>query len=168
MTEPEVVCDAGPLIHLDELSCLDLLGDYAHVWIAEPVAREVSRHRPSALSDPPFAATVVHASMLFSDPRLSALSRAFSLDAGEVAAFQLLEQHHGALFLTDDSAARLAAKAIGVRSYGTLGILIRAVRRGRRSRSEVVDLLRSIPGRSTLFLSRDVLDDAIRQVAALE
>ena len=22
-----VVCDAGPLIHLDELDCLDLLGD---------------------------------------------------------------------------------------------------------------------------------------------
>jgi hypothetical protein len=23
-----VVCDAGPLIHLDELSCLDLLADF--------------------------------------------------------------------------------------------------------------------------------------------
>jgi len=26
---PEVVCDAGPLIHLDELDCLDLLTDFS-------------------------------------------------------------------------------------------------------------------------------------------
>jgi hypothetical protein len=26
-----VVCDAGPLIHLDEIDCLDLLSDFAEV-----------------------------------------------------------------------------------------------------------------------------------------
>lgn len=26
-----VVCDAGPLIHLDEAGCLDLLADFAEV-----------------------------------------------------------------------------------------------------------------------------------------
>ena len=28
----EVVCDAGPLIHLDELGCLDLLTDFQTVF----------------------------------------------------------------------------------------------------------------------------------------
>ena len=44
-----VVCDAGPLIHLDELDCLDLLGDYPEVLVPEAVWREVLRHRPLAL-----------------------------------------------------------------------------------------------------------------------
>lgn len=44
-----VVCDAGPLIHLDELDCLDLLGDFPEVLVPEAVWREVLKHRPSAL-----------------------------------------------------------------------------------------------------------------------
>ena len=30
---PPVVCDAGPLIHLDELGALDLLGDFSKVLV---------------------------------------------------------------------------------------------------------------------------------------
>lgn len=44
-----VVCDAGPLIHLDELGCLDLLRDFAAVQVPDAVWQEVQRHRPSAL-----------------------------------------------------------------------------------------------------------------------
>ena len=35
-----VVCDAGPLIHLDELDCLDLLGDYPEVLVPEAAWRQ--------------------------------------------------------------------------------------------------------------------------------
>ena len=38
---PEVVCDAGPLIHLGELGCLDLLADFATLWVPEEVCLEV-------------------------------------------------------------------------------------------------------------------------------
>lgn len=41
-----VVCDAGPLIHLDELDQLDLLRDFSSVCIPQQVAYEVARHRP--------------------------------------------------------------------------------------------------------------------------
>ena len=30
-----VVCDAGPLIHLDELGCLNLLADFREVLVCE-------------------------------------------------------------------------------------------------------------------------------------
>ena len=46
-----VVCDAGPIIHLDELECLDLLGDFPEVIVPEAVWREVLKHRPSALDE---------------------------------------------------------------------------------------------------------------------
>ena len=44
---PIVVCDAGPLIHLDELGCLDLLSDFSEVLVPEAVWREVRQHRPN-------------------------------------------------------------------------------------------------------------------------
>jgi hypothetical protein len=46
---PRVVCDAGLLIHLDELDCLDLLTDFAGVLVPEVVWREVAHHRSGAL-----------------------------------------------------------------------------------------------------------------------
>jgi hypothetical protein len=39
-----VVCDAGPLIHLDELGCLDLLSDFLQVLVPDAVWNEVARH----------------------------------------------------------------------------------------------------------------------------
>ena len=48
---PGVVCDAGPHIHLDELGCLDLLTDFATLWVPEEVCQEVDAHR-AALTNP--------------------------------------------------------------------------------------------------------------------
>lgn len=45
----QVICDAGPLIHLDELECLDLLADLGTVLVPDSVWREVARYRPNAL-----------------------------------------------------------------------------------------------------------------------
>ncbi|RPJ37238.1 MAG: hypothetical protein EHM35_06755 [Planctomycetaceae bacterium] len=45
----EVVCDAGPLIHLDELGCLDLLSDFQAVLVPGLVWQEVAQHRTTAL-----------------------------------------------------------------------------------------------------------------------
>ena len=38
---PKVVCDAGPIIHLDELNCLDLLADFQEIIVQ---AKSMSRH----------------------------------------------------------------------------------------------------------------------------
>jgi hypothetical protein len=43
-----VVCDAGPLIHLDELDCLDLLGGYPEVLVPEAVWRDESAREKRA------------------------------------------------------------------------------------------------------------------------
>jgi predicted nucleic acid-binding protein len=96
--------------------------------------------------------------------RFRAIAHALSLGAGEQAALSCAELEHGGILLTDDSAARLAAKALGYRAHGTLGILLRALRRGQRSRQEVLSLLRTIPSSSTLHLRRDLLEEIIQEV----
>ena len=53
----------------------------------------------------------------------------FSLDAGEVAALKILSKEPDLIFLTDDAAARLVATRLGFRVHGTIGVLIRAIRK---------------------------------------
>jgi len=118
---PEVICDAGPLIHLDELGCLDLLTDFSAVLVPEIVWEEVRHHRPDVLGRPAPKLTCVQVS-LPDEARLTTLIRLLSLDAGEQAALALMLQHPQAILLTDDAAARLAAEQLGLRVHGTLGI----------------------------------------------
>lgn len=158
-----VVCDAGPLIHLDEAGCLDLLADFKQVLVPESVWREVARHRPAALAHSgiqlhriAFAGTC--------SPELESLSQALLLHAGEKAALHEVQQRTGSWLLTDDTAARLAARSLGVIAHGTIGVLLRAIRRNQRTKREVLDVLHALPRISTLHLKRSLLTEIIRQV----
>lgn len=155
-----VIADAGPLIHLDELACLDLLNDFSCVLVPDAVWREVEGHRPLALAAEPFIR--VDSGPL--DPRVATLSLTFTLHRGEREALTLSARFPAAMFLTDDTAARLAAQTFTRRVHGTLGLLVRAVRRGQRSRDEVLGLLRAIPEQSSLHIRPALLNEVIAQV----
>ena len=163
---PLVVCDAGPLIHLDELGCLDLLADFRAVLVPAEVWREVQRYRPSALGQ-----SVVTLRQLTPTqpvpPALTPMARLLALHAGELEALRVALEHNPALLLTDDTAARLAARNLSIRAHGTLGILLRAIRRGQRSKDELIEVLRELPQKSTLHLKRSLLDDVIREAERL-
>jgi predicted nucleic acid-binding protein len=118
-----VVCDAGPLIHLDELDALELLADFGCILVPPAVREEVEHHRPSALSRPGVTHTGV-APPVDQDANLLALARAFALDAGEREALLVAQEHPEALLLTDDAAARLAAELLRIWVHGTIGVLI--------------------------------------------
>lgn len=45
----DIVCDTGPIIHLDELGCLDLLADFKEILLTVSVVEEIKKHRPVAL-----------------------------------------------------------------------------------------------------------------------
>lgn len=109
---PEVVCDAGPLIHLHEVDCLDLLSGFAAIWVPDAVLAEVEQHRPAVLAiDSPKLRRL--RTDTIRNPRLLAVARAFSLHRGEMAALACLQNRPQAILLTDDAAARMAAQALG-------------------------------------------------------
>ena len=159
----QIVCDAGPIIHLDELNCLDLLADAALVLVPESVFFEVSRHRPTALAQDNIQFTRTH-TVLPGDAEFMTLLRAFALDAGEQEALALMRQHPAAILLTDDAAARLVAQQLGMRVHGTIGILLRAIRRNLRTPAEILSTLRLLPQQSTLYIRPSLLDEIIAQV----
>jgi predicted nucleic acid-binding protein len=158
-----VVSDAGPLIHLDELGCLELLSDFSTVWVPDVVRAEIETHRPAAL-DGKRVPLRFHTAELAPDAALETLIMTLSLDRGEQSALQLVRGRPTAWLLTDDAAARLAAKTLGVRVHGSIGVLLRSIRRGRRSREEVLELLRSVPSKSTLHIRPSLLEEIIREV----
>jgi predicted nucleic acid-binding protein len=47
LAPPIVVCDAGPLIHLDEVGSMELLADFPQVLVPLAVWEEVTKHRPT-------------------------------------------------------------------------------------------------------------------------
>lgn len=163
---PLVVCDAGPLIHLDEVGCLDLLADFEAILVPEQVRDEVVRHRPASMETSVADLRVVPVAVA-TEPQFRALVKAFSLASGEQAALSLLWQHPESVLLTDDAAARLAAKTLGFRTHGSLGVLLRAIRVGRRTRTAVLSILRELPSRSTLHVKTTLLQEIIEQVESL-
>ena len=158
-----VVCDAGPIIHLDELNCLDLLADFDPILVPECVCQEIARNRPEALHQDHIQFTRTQ-TVLPGDIGFVALLRAFALDAGEQEALALVYRQPAAILLTDDAAARLVAGQLGMRVHGTIGVLLRAVRRNLRTPAQVLSLLRQLPQRSTLYIRPSLLDRIIAQV----
>ena len=158
-----MVCDAGPLIHLDELGCLDLLADFSEVLVPEAVWREVRQHRPSALIHPALALHRV-SPIAEEPPALEALVQVLTLHTGEREALCVALEYSAGLLLSDDTAARLAAGNLGIVTHGTIGILVRAIRRGQRTKTEILTILRAIPTQTTLYLKRSLLDAIINEV----
>ena len=164
-TEPlaAVACEAGPLIHLDELEALDLLGDFARVYVPEAVWAELAQRRPQALQRKGVRLQRVTLDEA-PDHALLVLVQALSLEGGVPQAVQLARQHAPAFLLVDDCAARLAAEAFSLPAHGTLGLLIRAARSGQRTPQAVLSLLEALPRLCSLRLRRDLLASVVEQV----
>ena len=75
-----------------------------------------------------------------------------------------MQHNPQAMFLTDDASARLAAVQMGFRVHGTIGILIRSIRRGHRKPEETVGILREIQLKSTLYIKPALLKEIIINV----
>ncbi|MDQ7090643.1 MAG: DNA-binding protein [Methylococcales bacterium] len=159
-----VVADAGVLIHLDELDALDVLSDYTTIFVPDAVWTEVLYHRPQALQNQ--VVTLVHVPATPYLAKVNAIATLFTLHHGEREALSFCLTKNINTFLTDDTAARLAAKNLNIKARGTLGLLIRAVRHNLRSVAEILDLLVAIPEKSSLHVSPKLLDDVIEQLNA--
>ena len=158
-----VVCDAGPVIHLDELGCGDLFQDFKEVILTKAVWNEIISNRPAGWNkkDLPFIRKPDYIPV---GEELTTLCRVFSLHRGEVSSLGIMENNPGALFLTDDCAARLVAGKMGYNVHGTIGILLRAIRRELLKPSEVLNLLSELPQRGSLYIRTSLLNEIIERL----
>jgi len=158
------VFDAGPIIHLDELVCLDLISDFRENLLPDMVWEEINTYRPTALNKTDLNLT--HLTELYQpDGQLSTMCRLFSLDAGETEALAVMAKNPTAVFFTDDAAARSVAEQMSYKVHGTIGILVRSIRRGQRKPEQALRTLSEIPLKSTLHIKRSLLEEVIAKVS---
>ena len=156
------VTDAGPLIHLDELGCMDLLSGFSKTLVPYAVWREVAYHRPALFTS--CSSTLLQTIAPNPPDIIQTIAPLYGLHTGESEALSLCLSTPDCLFLTDDTAARLAAKALGIKAHGTIGLIIRAIRTLQRTKPEVLELLESVPKFSSLHIRPSLLNEVIISV----
>lgn len=130
MRDAAAVADSGPLIGLAKIDQLELLPAlFAKILIPPEVWHEVTvrgGHLPGADKVRQAAAWFV---IQEPDPNL-AKSLSILVDEGEAQAIALAQTVEDCTIILDDSRARKIAERMGIRQIGTVGLLLRAKRRG--------------------------------------
>lgn len=143
-----IVCDAGPIIHLDELDALDLLDGFGDALIPSAICQEVERHRPTALTRFPFPFERREPQSVGGEPLVAILQRV-GLATADQQALLLARETPGSLLLTDDAGIRLVADQLGI-----------AVRAQLASSCDLFAVERAPPVRSSTCLKRSLFNQA--------
>lgn len=98
-------------------------------------------------------------------PTLTAMVPLFGLHRGEQEALALCIEAPHSLLLTDDAAARTAASNLAVTAHGSVGLIVRGVRRHLLTPQQGLDLLAGIPERSSLHMRPLLLANVIEKVS---
>jgi len=153
-----VVCDTGPILHLIEISLLDLLRKAGKVIIPKGVDIVLSEINLSWKDQKPSWISVERLPPNESF-NISALYNSGLLDIGETEAIILAQRLNADWFLTDDTSARVFANVIGLEVHGTLGVLLWAAAIGYLQYNEAKVAIEKL-GQSSLWISKTILGKA--------
>lgn len=125
----DAIVNASPLIHLGDIDRIDLLRSlFDTIETPVAVAEEI---RAKGEEDPAARALAAAAWLsIVTTPDASAPLLAWDLGAGETTVLAQALSRPGTEAIIDDLAARRCAKAFGIPICGTLGLVLRAARKG--------------------------------------
>lgn len=145
------VADAGPIIHLAEIDSLELLSVLDRLYVPETVYEELDAGGlPSGMTELPYERATPE----------GPLPTRRELDAGEKAALAVADER-SAVLLTDDMAARDAAKDTGIEVHGSIGLVTLAFSRGRIDKDEAANRMRALQRETSLFVTDAVVERGI-------
>ncbi len=152
------VVNASPLITLSKAGQLDLLqADERRLVIPEAVRVEVLQ---GPTDDPARKALEFGFNAVSDNGAPDPMVLEWGLGSGETAVLSLAKQSDGTA-VVDDRAARIAAKVMGIRIVGTLGVVLRAQRAGRiQSAADVIRTLRDVG----LHLEENLIRKVLAQI----
>jgi len=153
-----LVSDTGPLLHLYEAACLNLLEHAGTIAVPQAVDSEMAQHVREWRTRKPSWITVTSVIAPY-DAQAAAWQQSGLLEVGEAEAIALTRQLGAAWFLTDDATARVFAAALGLEVHGSLGIVLWAAARGHLSHAEAAATLDRLV-HSSLWISARVLAEA--------
>jgi hypothetical protein len=161
------VIDAGPLIHLTEIGKLTLLYVFDTLLLPDAVWIECTQPGRVPTEDLLALSAIRRLALVRAEVTQFVEENALShLQAGEIECLLLCRQSNVRTLLTDDMAAREAAKRLLLTPVGSLGVVIRAYRRGLLTLAEAEMVIADLYDVSSLFVTRAVVEMAIEQLRA--
>jgi predicted nucleic acid-binding protein len=154
------VINASPLIFLSRGQQMELLRHFAsRILVPKPVANEILMKGPEDIT----AKALDSTSWLEVVPVVPVPEKIleWGLGPGESCVLAFANEHPGMEAIIDDLAARKCADYLNIPIRGTLGIVLVSKKRGiiPKARPVMETLIRS-----GLYLSRPVLDEALKRV----
>lgn len=158
-----VAADACPLIFLAKLDRLDLVRGVLSptVWIPEAVHRELLAGSIPA-PDHHRIVAFLRGCRIVPVPRPGYPSRSLAL--ADRCLLALAARHPGTILLADDALVRRIAESEGRRVAGTLGVLIRAVRKGLLTRTAARENLDDLIANHRFRISVELYQEALRHL----
>jgi predicted nucleic acid-binding protein len=155
----EAVCDAGPLIHLDEAGLPEALEVFRRVVVPSPVADEV-RAQPRGPGLRLLKARHVVLSRPSGEEMGAARAFAFRRLGPNDRLLLAMAQAREAPLLTDDLDVREAAKSLDLEVAGTIGLVLRAATRGLVTRQSALAALDRLLSDSSMFITKALIERA--------
>jgi len=159
------VADAGLLIHLAEIGCLDFLRMFDALHVADAIWHETVGQ--SHLSQDELLGLRIVQRHELTRVRVAQFAKSNGLESlhdGEMECLFLCRRIGVSVLLTDDLAVREAAGLLKITPVGSLGIVIRAYRLGDISLIEAERHIADLYDMSSLFVTRAIADLAIQEL----
>lgn len=119
MPEQIIISDASPIIALVDIGRIEILRElYSNIIITDVVRDEIHAELPNWI--------IVNKNYDIQQAQLLELE----LDAGEASAIALGLKIHDSTLILDESKGRKAAKRLGLKVTGTIGIILKAKKLG--------------------------------------
>ena len=162
----EAVSNAGPLIHLSEVGCFELLQMFSRLYIPERIHEEVCIEGMPGDRELRAAAYVEVLKVTSEELEEVRKHLEVKLDEGEVGALALCRRLGEVVFLTDDLAAREVGKQSGLEVHGSAGVIARAYREGLIELQSAKQSLERLYSVSNLFVAKAIIEEAISDLEA--
>jgi predicted nucleic acid-binding protein len=153
------VSDTGPIIHLTEIDLINSLNIFSEILIPEEVSNELRLSKTSV----PKQIKVSGLKPEFKD-NVKVLTNQENLDLGEACAIVLAMQEKVNCFLTDDLDARNIAIKYNLEVHGTVGIVLRAFREKIINKKIAIEKVNELHSKSSLFITKDLIDEVINAI----
>lgn len=151
-----MVSDASPLILLAKIGRVDLLKKlYSEVLIPEEVKNEITRQENAPITSGIREGWIKVEEVVLSS-EVKEIGEKLRLHEGEMYAMSLALRANRKELLADDKLARVAARIIGLRAIGCLGVVIKAYETGDITRNDAVITIQELV-KAGLWISPEVL-----------
>ncbi|MDZ7318242.1 MAG: hypothetical protein ONB11_03750 [candidate division KSB1 bacterium] len=167
--EIRVVADTGPLIHLSEIGCINLLNNFHMIYVPESVHGEYFKHKKA--NGPDFFELKNVTITKVQPEEVSAFINSHGLSdlhSGERDCLYLCQRLSVDKIFTDDLAVREAAKKLGITPVGSLGIIARLFKERYISLDQAKKLLLSLYQTSSVFVTKTLVDMVIEELRKLK